>query len=165
VALLFSLWLLQGLVPGQAQLQARPLAPTRVGTPAQPLPASSEALASRSIWSRPESYPLRLRPRADLYRPSAEWIGRLILPAPEDTTAAGAPAGDWVWIEIEQAPQQHQALIGRRLRLHWADDPQLQHPRLLDLYSPALDAWLRMIALNAKGLPELSLLAGCALSD
>jgi hypothetical protein len=58
-----------------------------MGTPAHPLPASSDVLASRSIWSRPESYPLRLRP-------SAGKIGRLILPAPEDTTAAGAPAGD-----------------------------------------------------------------------
>ncbi len=98
VALLLSLCLLLDLLPAHAQSEGRSLASTPVGTnvdtPTHPVPASSEALASRSICSRPESYPLRLRPRPDLYRPSAEWIGRLILPTPEDTTAAGAPAGN-----------------------------------------------------------------------
>ena len=104
-----------------------------VGTPQRPLPQSSETLASRSPWSRPQSYPLESRPRADLYRPSAEWIGRLILPSTADLADPGAPADDWVWIELEQAPAERQAWIGRRLRLRWADQPQLD--RLLQLVS------------------------------
>jgi|688.fasta_scaffold123821_2 predicted Abi (CAAX) family protease len=96
------------------------------GTPQQPLPISSEALAARSPWSLPHSYPLSLRPRGDLYRPSAEWIGRLILPSPADLSAAEAPDDDWVWIELEQAPADRQAWIGRRMRLRWADQPELR---------------------------------------
>lgn len=92
-----------------------------MGTPTRPLPESSEALASRSPWSRPESYPLAQQPRADLYQPSATWIGRLILPTPEDLAAPQAPREDWVWIEIERAPAEREALIGQRLRLRWAD--------------------------------------------
>jgi predicted Abi (CAAX) family protease len=97
-----------------------------VGTPSQPLAASSETLASRSLWSRPESYPLAEKPRADLYRPSAAWIGRLILPTPQEAAAPEAPREDWVWIEIEQAPAAQGALIGQRLRLRWAERPELR---------------------------------------
>jgi len=71
-----------------------------IGSPSQPLAESSETLASRSPWSRPESYPLALKPRTDLYRPSAEWIGRLILPTAQEIAAAEAPPEDWAWIEL-----------------------------------------------------------------
>jgi predicted Abi (CAAX) family protease len=100
--------------------------PTATGTATQPLPVSSEALARRSIWSRPDSYPLSLRPRGDLYRPSADWIGRLLLPTPQDTADPAAPRDDWVWVLLEQAPAGRQDLIGQRLRLRWADAPHLQ---------------------------------------
>ena len=123
-ALLLALALLQGLVPGVIAAGSGPAAV--LGTATQPWPESSEILASRSLWSRPESYPLEQTPRADLYRPSADWIGRLILPTPQETAAPGAPAGDWVWIEMEQAPEAQQALLGRRLRLQWAERPELQ---------------------------------------
>lgn len=98
--------------------------PAAIGTPTRPLPQSSEVLASRSIWSRPESYPLEQQPRANLYRPSAAWIGRLILPTPQEAAAPEAPQQDWVWIEVEQAPADRQSLIGQRLRLQWADRPE-----------------------------------------
>jgi predicted Abi (CAAX) family protease len=97
-----------------------------LGTPTHPLPQSSEALARRSPWSRPESYPLSQRPRADLYRPSAPWIGRLVLPTPSEIAAPQAPQDDWVWVVPEQTPDAQQELIGQRLRLRWADLPQLQ---------------------------------------
>jgi hypothetical protein len=118
-ALLLCAALLLGLLP--ASLRASPL-----GTPLQPLPQSSEALASLSPWSRPESYPLRLKPHADRYRPSAAWIGRLILPTEQEFADPGAPREDWVWIEMEQAPPAQEALIGQRLRLRWAERPELQ---------------------------------------
>ncbi|MFN7678187.1 MAG: type II CAAX prenyl endopeptidase Rce1 family protein [Cyanobacteriota bacterium] len=100
--------------------------PSPAGTATQPLPVSSEALARQSIWSRPESYPLSLRPRGDLYRPSADWIGRLLLPTPQDTADPAAPRDDWVWVLLEQAPAGRQDLIGQRLRLRWAGAPHLQ---------------------------------------
>lgn len=128
LATVLALGLMQGVFSGlgaSASLQA-----AEGGTPNKPLPQSSEVLASRSIWSRPESYPLDQRPRADLYRPSAEWIGRLILPTPQEMAAPEAPREDWVWIALEQAPFDHQAIIGQRLRLRWADRPELQ--RLVD---------------------------------
>ncbi|MEB3362278.1 MAG: hypothetical protein VKI42_09175, partial [Synechococcaceae cyanobacterium] len=104
LALTLSVALVLGLPWGLVVMpgSARGVGQESVGTPTNPLPPSSEALASRSPWSRPESYPLTLRPRTPLYRPSAEWIGRLILPSPRETAAA--PQEDWVWIEIEQAP-------------------------------------------------------------
>jgi predicted Abi (CAAX) family protease len=106
-------------------ITALPARTVGVGTPQHPLPQSSEALAARSPWSQPQSYPLGLRPRTDLYRPSAEWIGRLILPSSAELAAADAPDDDWVWIELEQAPADQEKWIGRRLRLRWADQPQL----------------------------------------
>lgn len=98
-----------------------------VGTPAHPLPNSSDALARQSPWNRPESYPLSLRPPQDRYHPSSEWLGRLILPSAAE---AAATPGDWVWIELEQAPPDQQGLIGSRRRLRWAEPAELK--RIVD---------------------------------
>ena len=103
-------------------LSAPQLQASGVGTPADPLPISSDALARQSPWNRPETYPLSLQPAPDRYAPSAEWLGRLILPSAAETAAT---PGDWVWIELEQAPPDQQALIGSRRRLRWADRPDL----------------------------------------
>lgn len=104
-------------------LSAPQLQASTVGTPDDPLPISSDALARQSPWNRPETYPLSQRPAADRYTPSAEWLGRLILPSAAE---AAATPGDWVWIELEQAPPDQQALIGSRRRLRWADRPDLR---------------------------------------
>ncbi|MFM7754923.1 MAG: CPBP family intramembrane glutamate endopeptidase, partial [Cyanobium sp.] len=104
-------------------LSAPQLQASTVGTPGNPLPISSDALARQSPWNRPETYPLSQRPAADRYSPSAEWLGRLILPSAAE---AAATPGDWVWIELEQAPPDQQALIGSRRRLRWADRPDLR---------------------------------------
>jgi predicted Abi (CAAX) family protease len=112
-----SLAVLLGLLP------TPPLRASTVGTPRNPLPLSSDALARESIWNQPGTYPLSQRPAADRYRPSAEWLGRLILPSAAETSAT---PGDWVWIELEQAPRDQQALIGSRRRLRWAENPELQ---------------------------------------
>lgn len=110
------------LVLRSGAVPAQPLAP-RSGTPLQPMPDTSEALARRSIWNRPESYPLERSPTPGLYRPSAPWIGRLILPDPSE---AAHHRGDWVWIELEQTPPDLGGLIGRKLRLSWSDTEHLQ---------------------------------------
>jgi predicted Abi (CAAX) family protease len=112
-----SLAVLFGLLP------APPLRASPVGTPRNPLPLSSDVLAGQSAWNRPDTYPLSLRPAPDRYLPSAEWLGRLILPSAAETSAT---PGDWVWIELEQAPPDQQAWIGSRRRLRWAQNPELQ---------------------------------------
>ena len=126
----FTWWLSALLLAcclGQGLLSPLALSgPPALGTPTHPLPQSSEALARRSPWSRPESYPLSQRPRADLYRPSAEWMGRLVLPTPVEIADPQAPKDDWVWILPEQTPEAQQGLIGERVRLRWADLPHLK---------------------------------------
>ena len=84
---------------------------------------SSYALVQRAPFNRPDFYPLDRRPDPALYRPHADWIGRLILPEPAE--AAGS-AEDWVWLEVEQAPAAAAHLVGRRLPLAWVDQPRLR---------------------------------------
>jgi len=97
--------------------------PARAVPLAPPSPESSYSLAQRAPFNRPAFYPLERRPDPALYRPHAEWMGRLILPAAAEATAR---PGDWVWLELEQAPPQGAAWIGRRLRLTWEDTPSMR---------------------------------------
>jgi predicted Abi (CAAX) family protease len=114
------LGLLLGLLPAGLTADTPPAA---TGSPRQPWPGSSEALARRSPFNRPESFPLAQRPRAGAYRPHADWIGRLILPSATEQTAR---AGDWVWLEVQQSPAGSGLTPGDRLRLSWSDRPRLQ---------------------------------------
>jgi predicted Abi (CAAX) family protease len=137
---------------------AAPPALSSAGTPADPLPESSDALARRSPWNRPESYPLDQRPDPGLYRPSADWIGRLILPGPEERPADRPQADtdgaeDWVWIELEQAPADRQELIGQRLQLRWAERPELQRLVRLVTTDIALGEPARQAAEAANVVP------------
>jgi len=84
---------------------------------------SSYALVQRAPFNRPDFYPLDRRPDPALYRPHADWIGRLILPEPAEAAASGE---DWAWLEVEQAPAAAAHLVGRRLPLAWADQPRLR---------------------------------------
>jgi predicted Abi (CAAX) family protease len=97
-------------------------------------PARSETsydLAQQAPFNRPEHYPLDQRPDPSLYKPHAEWMGRLILPARRDMTRR---PGDWVWVVLEQAPAwPHADLIGRRLRLSWQESPAITN--LIDTVS------------------------------
>ena len=81
------------------------------------------SLVQRAPFNRPDFYPLDRRPDPALYRPHADWIGRLILPEPAE---AAASAEDWVWLEVEQAPAAAAQLVGRRLPLAWSDQPRLR---------------------------------------
>ncbi|SBO42233.1 type II CAAX prenyl endopeptidase Rce1 family protein [Cyanobium sp. NIES-981] len=121
--LLLTQALPQGVAQGLEEGLSTGLALPR-GTPTRPLPQSSEELASRSPFSQPASYPLDQRPDPALYRPHASWIGRLILPTVAETVRT---PGDWVWVDVEQAPAGQEALIGRRVRLTWAELPRLRN--------------------------------------
>ena len=56
-----------------------------------------------------------------LYQPIGQWTGCLILPSEEQRQP-----GDAVLIEVHNAPQDHQDLVGKIVNLQWSSDPQVQ---------------------------------------
>jgi predicted Abi (CAAX) family protease len=123
--------------------------PPVLATPA-PVPPTSYDLAWAAPFNRPDHYPLSHRPDPALYLPHGNWFGRLILPSAD---AMAARRGDWVWLEVEQAPADQQALIGTRLPLAWRDDPALLD--LVDKVSTPvrLGAEARLAAEQANVVP------------
>ncbi|MES2459296.1 MAG: CAAX protease, partial [Armatimonadota bacterium] len=73
----------------------------------------------QSAYNRPEEYPIRPLTHSERYLPIGSWIGRLILPKPDERIS-----GDGVFIEIQHADDS--ALIGRTLRLRWGSEPSVQ---------------------------------------
>ncbi|MEM1254299.1 MAG: CPBP family glutamic-type intramembrane protease [Cyanobacteria bacterium P01_H01_bin.21] len=72
----------------------------------------------------------------DHYQPVADWVGRLILPQIEEVQAR---PGDWVWLEVLQAPASAQNLVGQTVRLTW---------------QPALDAYVNLVSQDLNFSPE-----------
>lgn len=72
----------------------------------------------RAEHNRPAYYPLAQQPDPARYRPAAEWLGRLILPRPEERAAVMGAL-----LEVHLADAQHQHLVGAVVRLRWYDDP------------------------------------------
>jgi predicted Abi (CAAX) family protease len=70
-------------------------------------------------YNRTESYPIRPLTYAERYQPIASWIGRLILPKPEQREVGGG-----VLIEIQHA--EDASLIGQILPLRWSNTPDVQ---------------------------------------
>jgi len=90
---------------------------------------------------------LQLPQERQLWRPHAAWMGRLILPPAQERQQR---PGDWVWIELEQAPPAQAALIGQRLRLGWQQRPELQE--LVQRVSTDIQLSPRAQAAAAAGL-------------
>jgi len=55
------------------------------------------------------------------FRPTAGWIGRLILPQPADRARVRGAL-----FEVIHAPDDHRALLGSIVPLRWADDPDVR---------------------------------------
>ena len=92
---------------------------------------SSYALSAQAPFNQPEYYPLEQTLDPELYRPTHEWLGRLILPTSEQLQAAAKIASDsaqtdWIWVELYHTPDSAQALEGQVVRLTWRDLPRLQ---------------------------------------
>jgi predicted Abi (CAAX) family protease len=77
-------------------------------------------ITQRADFNQISHYPPQQTPPRDRYRPVGAWVGRLILPPPEQRT----DQSDWVWLEVYHAPDRD--LIGQRLRLEWSPDPAVQ---------------------------------------
>ncbi|MEM9568379.1 MAG: CPBP family glutamic-type intramembrane protease, partial [Cyanobacteria bacterium P01_E01_bin.34] len=94
------------------------------GTPEAEAPSSYE-LAIREPFNQSFFYPLYRDSNSELYRPVGDWIGRLILPEPQEYEAHSnrdrPTSSDWVWIEIYSAPSDWQVWVGQVVRLKWQD--------------------------------------------
>jgi predicted Abi (CAAX) family protease len=82
---------------------------------------SAYAIAQRAAFNHPTYYPLHQTVDDRDYQPTAEWLGRLILPPP-----SAAATIDRVWIELLNAPATAQNWIGQVVRLQWSQTPEIQ---------------------------------------
>jgi len=73
--------------------------------------------------NQPDYFPLAQPVDAQYYRPLGNWLGRLMLPSEAEV---GEQSGDWVWLELYQAPPQQAGLVGQRVRLTWQSQPELE---------------------------------------
>ncbi|MBO9997654.1 MAG: abortive infection protein [Cyanobacteria bacterium SID2] len=106
-------------------------------TPPFPLFALALTVATVSVWGTPQNPSLaEVPPVSDsvaldrstvdrYYRPVATWSGRLILPDTreievEDRALLGE---DWVWFEVENAPEEYRSSIGQTIKLTWRSSP------------------------------------------
>ncbi len=76
---------------------------------------SSYELSQKAPFNQVSHYPITQNIDRDLYKPTANWIGRLILPEKPLFT----DNRDAVWIEIYHAPPESQNLIGEKIKLSW----------------------------------------------
>lgn len=72
-------------------------------------------------WIHPEAYPLGQAPSPAHYRPVADWIGRLILPALPDRDPGGG-----CLFEVHHASASHAGLVGQTVRLRFSDRRDIQ---------------------------------------
>ena len=84
---------------------------------------SNYSLSSRASFNQPSYYPLAQTAASNLYLPTGDWTGRLILPTPKQMQEL--PGEDWVWIEVYHAPATAKNLIGKQVRLAWNQKPTL----------------------------------------
>jgi predicted Abi (CAAX) family protease len=110
----------------------------RIAPPQSLMPIVSNNYDSyrASPYNQPASYPIATSIDLKLYKPQSEWMGRLILPALEERKAVRG-----AWFEVHHAPATSQNLVGKRVRLRWADDPltaELIRAVTRDVYFSAL---------------------------
>ncbi|WP_413160320.1 type II CAAX prenyl endopeptidase Rce1 family protein [Capilliphycus salinus ALCB114379] len=104
-------------------------------TIAQDTPHSNGAFDTTVVASKKaapfnqlEFYPIQQTLPPDLYRPTGEWMGRLILPRVEQIQQWQQTTGetDFAWLEIYHAPAANRAWEGKIVRLAWKNTPLTQ---------------------------------------
>ncbi|MGF1492139.1 MAG: Uma2 family endonuclease [Microcoleaceae cyanobacterium] len=90
--------------------------------------ASAAITKETAPFNQFEFYPIKQELPPELYRPTGEWMGRLILPRAEQLQAwqQASQETDWAWLEIYHAPESNKAWQGKIVRLAWSDSPQAQ---------------------------------------
>lgn len=86
-----------------------------------PRKLSNFMLYQQLPFMQPEYYPLNQPIDREYYQPIADWIGRLILPTPEERQQMKG-----VWFEVHHTPDTYQSLIGKQMKLRWVNDPKLK---------------------------------------
>ncbi|WP_179228486.1 CAAX protease [Leptolyngbya ohadii] len=71
-------------------------------------------------FNHPSYYPIQPFPPSRNYRSIAPWVGRLILPKPEERQQGS------VWFEVHHAPDAYRDWVGKTVRLRWKNDPALK---------------------------------------
>ncbi|AFZ02905.1 Abortive infection protein [Calothrix sp. PCC 6303] len=82
---------------------------------------SNYAIHTNQGFNQPSFYPLNQKISINNYKPVGNWIGRLILPTPEQLQ----DGLDWVWMEVEHAPTAAEKLLGKTVRLEWQKNQDL----------------------------------------
>ncbi|MEH1940579.1 MAG: CPBP family glutamic-type intramembrane protease [Nostoc sp.] len=93
-------------------------------SPAQPQLVQQEsnyAIHIRQNFNQSGFYPVAQIPPANLYKPIADWVGRLILPTKQQLQ----DGLDWVWMEVQYAPPTARNLVGKIVRLEWKKNKDL----------------------------------------
>ncbi|MBD2529924.1 CPBP family intramembrane metalloprotease [Nostoc flagelliforme FACHB-838] len=93
-------------------------------SPAQPQLVQQEsnyAIHIRQNFNQSNFYPVTEIPSTNLYKPVADWVGRLILPTKQQLQ----DGLDWVWMEVQYAPPTAQHLVGNIVRLEWKKNQKL----------------------------------------
>jgi predicted Abi (CAAX) family protease len=97
-----------------------------------PKPSNYEVFR-QADFNRPEHYPLDQSVSPELYRPLATWMGRLILPTPEERTAV-----EGAWLELHHVGAEYEHLVGQVLHLRWNHLPDV----MSRVWSAARDVYL-----------------------
>ncbi|PSN10432.1 CAAX protease, partial [filamentous cyanobacterium CCT1] len=74
-----------------------------------------------AAFNHPSYYPVQQALPAPWYRPVAAWVGRLVLPEPEQR-----PHLDDVWLELLHTPPAYRAWLGQRVPLRWQGETDLK---------------------------------------
>ncbi|WP_019501452.1 hypothetical protein [Pseudanabaena sp. PCC 6802] len=92
-----------------------------VANPYRSRQVSNYELYKQADFNHYTYYPLAQTVDARWYRPIAPWMGRLILPLPEERHQVRG-----VWFEVHHADRGHEDLVGQRVMLRWADLPRVK---------------------------------------
>ncbi|MBR8830962.1 MAG: hypothetical protein N5P05_001902 [Chroococcopsis gigantea SAG 12.99] len=69
-------------------------------------------------FNNPDYYPLARGVDPILYRPIADWMGRLILPGRHERRQVRG-----TWFEVHHAPGEYAHLVGQKVKLRWESSP------------------------------------------
>lgn len=103
--------------------------------PQPAIPQEPSYALSQSTGNQSSFYPLEQDIDPNLYHSVGDWVGRLILPNPEEIQANST--SDWVWFQVYNAPTTAQELIGEKVRLEWQETPQIK--TYLDAVTTAIE--------------------------
>jgi predicted Abi (CAAX) family protease len=93
---------------------------------------SDYEISSQAPFNQLSYYSLAQKVDPQPYKPSGNWVGRLILPTQAEIKREGTQNSDWVWLEVYCAPGEYQKQVGEILRLTWKPSPsQLAYVKLL----------------------------------